>query len=704
MGLPRLLTHASVHVTLLTTTALAQSLNEPAVDLGEIVLIEADNRIATPVNEATRSVSVISREEIEEQSGVSQTVADVLSNTTPGFSPSTEALTDFGQTLRGRTFLTLIDGVPQSTPLRDGRRSLNSIDPASVERIEIVRGGNAAFGFGATGGTVNIITKKPEDGEIRSFFQTGAGISTTETGDSLLFETQVGTSGRIGALDFVLDGTYIGRGAAFDADGLRIPADTTGAQGGTAESDTVSLLAKFGYNFDGDRQRLQFSALYFDTAQDPEFGGLSFAGDPANDIRTPAVEGNFNPVDPGTRNVNYTFQYTHEDIMGSSLNAQIYYADITTTFGKFPGFPQTQIASEKVGARVTVTTPLSALGGATLVWGLDALKDETTQIATDVEDFFPGLGQPDPVLDQTATAIFAQLEFPIGDRLNISTGVRHEIISVDVSDFLFIDSSTTPPGITPTSGGTLEFDETLFNLTASYDVTSDLQIYGGFSQGFTVADIGRSLTDQSFATLQSVESEAQRTDNFEIGMRYQGGNWDGTLVGFISDSDNGSSFDPETLAIRKQPERIKGIEATANFYASERLRFGGTLTYLEGEVDTNDDGTFDEDLPTTRIPPLKLTAYADMQVTDKWRARIQALYSGTRSPNSTAFGGTSDIDSYVVVDAFSTFDVGPGQLNVGIKNLLNRDYTPVINQAYDSSFAYARAPGRTVFMQYRMEF
>jgi iron complex outermembrane receptor protein len=699
--------HLSVHFILLSSTAMAQNLEDSSVDLGTL-FISADNRIETPVNEATRSVSVITREEIEEQGTVSQTVADVLSNSTPGFSPSTEALTDFGQTLRGRTFLTLIDGVPQSTPLRDGRRSLNSIDTASVERIEVVRGGNAAFGFGATGGTVNIVTKRPEEGEVRSFYQFGAGFSTTNPGDSIRFETQAGTTGRIGAFDFLLDGTFASSQSSFDADGLRIPSDTTGAQGGTADSDSLSLLAKFGYNFDDDRQRLQFSALYYDTAQDPEYGGISFAGDPANDVRTPAVRGNFNPVDPGTRNVNYTLQYSHEDFYGSELNAQLYWADITTTYGKFPGFPQTQIQSEKLGARVTVTSPLEnpfgAGEGATLVWGIDALTDETRQIGTDIDTIFPGLGQPDPVLDQTAGAIFAQLELPVSDRLNISTGLRHEIISVDVSDFTFIDRSSGTPTPVPTTGGTLEFDETLFNLTASYDLTSELQLYGGFSQGFTVADIGRSLTDKSFATLQSVEAETQRTDNYELGLRYTGSRWDGTLVGFLSESDNGSSFDPVTLAIRKQPERITGIEATANYYVNDRMRLGGTLTYLEGEVDTNNDGTYNEDLPSTRIPPLKLTAYADFQVRDGWAARIQALYSGERDPNSTAFGGTSDIDSYVVVDAFSTFEMGQGQLSVGIKNLFNEDYTPVVNQAYDSSFAYARGPGQSVFAQYRVEF
>ncbi|MEM6939964.1 MAG: TonB-dependent receptor [Pseudomonadota bacterium] len=696
---------ASLTPMLLASTALAQAAGEGLpFDLGTLV-ISADNRVETPVSESTRSVTVVTAEEIDRQSAVTTTIGDVLANTTPGFSQSNQALSDFGQTLRGRTFLVLIDGVPQSTPLRDGRRSLNSIDSSAVEQIEVVRGGNAVFGFGASGGTVNIVTKRPEDGESRSYVEAGFGISTTETDDSESFSFSFGTTGREGNVDYLFDVSGSNLGANFDADGLRIPSDTLGAQGGTSETESYSILAKIGLNFDDDRQRLQFSALKYQIEADPEFGGISFAGDPANDIRTPAVLGNANPVNPGTDNFNFNIEYTHEDIMGSRLSAQIYYTDLEITYGKFPGFPQTQILSEKLGARVTVNTPIEGFlgtSGANVTWGLDVLQDETQQLATDADQFFPGGVQPDPILDQTARALFAQLELPLSDRFNVSTGLRHEWIDIDVSDFIFVDASV--PSFTPTSGGSLSFSETLFNVTASYDVTDKVQIYGGYSEGFTVADIGRSLTDATFATLTDVESEAQRTENYEVGARFSGPTWDGSLVAFVSESDNGTTFLPGTITILKQPERIWGVEATANFDVIDTVRIGGTLTIQNGEVDTNDDGVFDEDLPTTRIPPTKLTAYVDFQPTDWWAARIQATYSGTQSNNSSAFGGGVEIDDYIIVDAYSAFEVGPGTLNIGIENLFNEDYTPVLNQAYNSSFAYARGPGRTLSASYRVAF
>lgn len=663
--------------------------NDDSVELGTLVL-ESATRTETPVDETTRSVSVVDRGTVQEQRRVDNNLGDILSKQVPGFSQSTEANTDFGQTLRGRPFLTLIDGVPQSTPLRDGRRSLNSIGPDAIEQVEVIRGGTAMYGFGATGGLVNIITRRPEDGEFNLELGAGLGVSPKDVDESLNWETSINASGRTGKVDYVFSGSFLQRGGRFDADGDRIPADPTGAQGGIADSDETNLMLKLGYQLTED-QRLELSTLYYDMQQDSDFAGLSFAGDPATDTKTPAVRGNFNPVDPGTENRNLSLTYSNDDLLGSSVDLKFYQAEIDIVYSKFPGFPQTRINSEKQGARLTVDTPVT-LGAADfdVIWGLDYLHDETRQTATDAPD-------TSPALDQDAYAGFVQINAPVGDIGKISGGIRHEIIDVDVSDFTRADG-------TPVPGGTLEFDETLFNISGTLYLSDRTDLYAGFSQGFTVADIGRSITDNTFATTTQAASEAQKTDNYEIGLRTRQDRWDGTLAVFFNESDNGTTFN-ENLEIVKQPEQIWGVEATLDVYATDALTLGGTLTWLEGEVDLDGDGNFEEDLPSTRIAPAKVTAYVDYAPTDKWRARLQALYSGERDPNSTQFGGTSDIDDYLVFDLYGEiYDVAGGTVEVGIDNILNNEYTPVINQAYDASFAYARAPGRTVSLGYTRRF
>ena len=398
----------------------------------------------------------------------------------------------------------------------------------------------------------------------------------------------------------------------------------------------------------------------------------------------------FNPVDPATENLNLNFEYEHENVFGSAVKAQAYYADLGVVFSKFPGFPQTRIDSEKIGSRLTVETPVE-LGPVAfdLIWGVDYLHDETVQTATDGPD-------TDPELKQDAIAGFAQVEVPVGEWGLFSGGIRYEDISVEVSDFTRADGTFVP-------GGTLTFAEVLFNATGTVFVTDEIDIYGGFSQGFTVADIGRSISDGTFATSSEAESEAQKTNNYELGVRADHGYWDGSVVGFYSTSNNGTSFD-QNLNIVKQPERIWGVEVAGSIQATEDIRIGGTATWMEGVVDIDGNGSFEEDLDSTRIPPWKLTAHVDYAFADWGRARFQGLYSGDRNPDSTQFGGTGDIDDYAVFDLYGEFDLPKGQLHVGIENLFNAEYTPVINQSYDANYAWARASGTTVSVAYSVDF
>lgn len=654
-------------------------------DLAPVVV--SATRTETPVSELTRPVTVVGSKEVSQQKRIDRSLGEILSKTVPGFSPSTEALTNFGQTLRGRTFLTLIDGVPQTTPLRDGRRSLNTIDADAIERVEVVRGGTAAYGFGAAGGLVNVITRRPEPGALNLHSEAGIKFSTEHLGDSLEWHTNHRASGRTGDVDYLFSGTFVRRNSAFDADGDRIPADPFGVQGGLADTDEFNVLGKGGYEFDGGQQRLEVTINHFDIEQESEFAGLG-TGDPAAGIKTPAVRGNINAADPGTENTTTSLSYRNDEFLHSHVDAKIYYNDLTTRFSKFPGFPQVEIVSEKLGGRLTVDTPV-ALDPApfNVIWGVDYLQDDTEQVGIDAPSNTPDM-------EQDAVAGFLEVELPVGDLGLLRSGVRHEEISVDVDDVvnrrgIFVE------------GGKLEFSETLVNASAVAYVTDNIDVFGGFSQGFSLADIGRAIADGTATRATALESEAQKVDNYELGIRAAYDRWDASITGFFSQSENGTTFDPD-LNITKQPEEIYGVEVAANAQPHDMVRLGGTFTWMEGRIDLDDDGDFEEDLPSTRIPPVKVTSFVEVFPTDWAAARLQGLYSGDRNPDSSLFGG-SEVNDYILFDLFASVDTGYGQLELGVENLFNEDYFPVLNQAAALPFAFSKGPGRTLSLTYAIK-
>ena len=152
----------------ITPGSLAGSVSD--IDSGEepIQLVVTATRTEEDILDVPRSVTVVTREEIDNQTQLTTNLIDILGQTVPGLGPPTQNFRDFPQTLRGRNVQVLIDGVPISTNQNTAAASvLRSISPSAIEQIEVVRGPSAAFGEGATGGVINIITRRPvEDGQI----------------------------------------------------------------------------------------------------------------------------------------------------------------------------------------------------------------------------------------------------------------------------------------------------------------------------------------------------------------------------------------------------------------------------------------------------------------------------------------------------------------------------------------------------------
>ena len=81
--------------------------------------------------------------------------------------------------LRGRTPLYLIDGIPQSTPLREASVGSYFVDQSMIERVEVINGPSASEGLGGQGGIINYITKsvKHEGTEVNLDAKVSSAVS-----------------------------------------------------------------------------------------------------------------------------------------------------------------------------------------------------------------------------------------------------------------------------------------------------------------------------------------------------------------------------------------------------------------------------------------------------------------------------------------------------------------------------------------------
>src|SRR5688500_11842042 len=198
---------------------------EPADDqvttLDRVTVSATTSRLPDSEAALPNTITVIDQEQLRQQLAVTQDLSQVLANLIPAFAPSRQKMSSFGESLRGRQPLYMVDGVPQSTPLRDGSRDAHTIDPAMVERIEVIHGANALQGLGASGGIINIITKRAPraDGERFQEVRLGASTALPNQDDSAGYRASYLFGTHQGAFDFVGGASYAQEGLYYDGDG-----------------------------------------------------------------------------------------------------------------------------------------------------------------------------------------------------------------------------------------------------------------------------------------------------------------------------------------------------------------------------------------------------------------------------------------------------------------------------------------------------
>ena len=79
-------------------------------------------------NDSPQVIKVITEKEIAQQRQLTSDTSQILSNLLPSFSPSRQKMSGSGETLRGRTPLVMIDGIPQTNPLLPTGREMHTLD------------------------------------------------------------------------------------------------------------------------------------------------------------------------------------------------------------------------------------------------------------------------------------------------------------------------------------------------------------------------------------------------------------------------------------------------------------------------------------------------------------------------------------------------------------------------------------------------
>ena len=650
---------------------------QPQPDPSEIIITGA--RSILPATALPLTYDVLGGEQLDQAVIVHGSTIDAVSARMPAFSPTRDKLSGSGESLRGRSPLFAINGVPQSTPIRDGSRDGYTIDPFFIERVEVIYGSNALQGIGATGGVVNQVTVGAPATDGWAFRTLNQGSSANGFGgDSLGAKTAGLAAFRSGDFDMSGGIAFQRRGVYRDADGRRVGVD--GTQGETQDSDSWSLFARAGYRL-SESARLEVVANRFELEGNNHY--VVVAGDRSAGIPTSSTEGETPGEPPSNRAQLLSASLSDSDLAGGNLVAQAFYSRTRDIFGggvfgtfQDPAidpsgtlFDQSANASRKVGGKLSYQRAVPGLENLLVTGGVDVLFDRTAQTLLQTSR------QWVPESNFRSIAPFAQANLALLDgKLRLAGGLRSENVKLDIPDFTTLASY----GSRDVEGGSPSFSRTLANGGIVVEPVAGLRGYASYAEGYTIADVGR--------ILRGIDSDGVRVDDFlalepvvsnnrEVGLEWRRGALTASAGFWWSDSDLGSILvrgGDGIFSVRRQAIALKGFDAEVDWRTPlAGLRFGGALAIVNGRTDGDQDGALDSDLDGANISPDRLNLYAGYQ-SGPFDSRLTMRNYFERS-----FEGepeANDFSGYTLVDAFVGYRLGAHRVTLGVENLTDRQY------------------------------
>src|SRR5688572_18658995 len=573
-------------------------------------------------------VTVIAREAIERSTAA--TVIDLLSHQagiqvrdSTGGPDMQIDMRGFGQT-----------GDLNTTVLVDGQRyndidtspvKWSSIPLSAVERIEILPGSGAVlYGSGATGGVINIITRRPQPGDRSAEMRGGLGsYSATDLQGSLtLAGDNVGM--RVHAADFRSDGYR---------DNNRLVQRNLLADVRTLGRDHV--YAKLG----ADRQDLR----------NP--GQLTLAELAANRRAT------VTPLDFSSRDG------ARIDLGGSlmagaaELAANLAYRtqENRAFFGTFGSDVGNDLDSVAFSPRFKLAHRLGGYGH-TLVGGVDIEQGELDRNVTGT--FFSGQTRA----EQRKQSIYLQNNSVLDDGWLLTVGARLQRAGTERQDL---------PGALIEKNDRLHASE----LALRKQVAPALGLYGKIGRSFRLP----SVEEINFTTATILEPQTSRDS--EVGAEYRDGRARARarLSLYRIDLENEIAFNPILFDnINFAPTRREGVELDASARVSGRLDLFVNYAHVLARFRSGVYGGVS--LAGNEVPLVPRNAFnvgGSWLVGAKTRLAASVRYvDEQRYINDEANLLAARIPAYTTVDLKLMHRAGRWLFGAGIRNLLDEEYYP----------------------------
>ncbi|MGC4081663.1 MAG: TonB-dependent receptor [Vicinamibacterales bacterium] len=682
--------------------------NDEVVNLGTFT-VTTGYRSPKSVDQIPGAVKLITPDEIGHTTLLTDDATAVLSRTIPGYAEATQAMSNTGETLRGRVALRLFDGISQTTPLREGSRNATFTDMGIVDRIEVINGPSAVEGIGAAGGIINYISKSAKKEGSEAILTTR--YSTQGYDDSENWKVGFNYARKAGETDFYFATAYADRGMAYDANGRRMGMSQSGSINDTEERN---LFFKVGRNFGANNsQRVSLTVSRFMVEGKGNY--IQDLGDRTKGITDSSKRGvPFGAKTEFNRFNQVALGYTNNNLLGGVLTLNAYKASQAMRFVAEKGgadkqdpliapigelTDQSEINSQKKGVRSSWSGQnLFKIDGSELQVGYDYLDETAQQLLALTGRIWV------PPMNYTSNAPFAQASYTQGP-VTFSGGVRHEGGSLQVDDY----TTTYFRNRVFVSGGTLKYNATLPNAGVIVRLPQGWSVFGSYSKGFTLPNVGIPLrnvntTGQSVAGI--LDLQAVIVDNKEGGIAWHGKRASFSASYYRSYSALGVSLtvDPVTkdFIMQRRPVRITGFEFTGDYKITPDLKFTALYSHTKGMTVATEGGPLVIQQGVSTVSPDKVGASLSWNVNPKANVTLSSTTLLDREIN-VGLSSYEKTTGYTLVNLTATYHTKWGDFSVGVENLLDKYY--ILTWAQIDQFQnYFAGRGRVVSLTHSIKF
>lgn len=551
---------------------------------------------------------------------------------------------------------------------------LAAIPPASIERIEVIRGNSGAvlYGDGAVGGVINIITK------------TGAGAppSARVAGTAGSFNHREGAisgQGAMGPFSFSAHGNFI------NTDGYRVNNELA-QRNGVGEVRYTTEQGSAYLTLTGDEQHLGLP------------GGRRVA--PGINQLVTDRRGAATPFDfADKQGFSATGGVTRRLAPGLEviLDAGLRRKDQQAGFFSATGFPftyvDTTLTTMSVTPRVVFEGPLLGLRSRVLA-GVDYYD---TSYDSDRSQFRGAAPIHVYDLGQSTFAGYWQQSVALLPTTDVSFGARLQRNTVTARDRY----DPTAPGAFDVQGLPLDKSETQHALHAGLEhrFTDAFAVFARAARSFRLPNVDERVAMNPFLVPTSFDLKTQTSRDVEAGVRVEANGFRLQSSAYLMELTNELHFSPATFTnVNLDPTRRTGVETLASWQVTDTVRLRGGVAYTRAVFR---EGAFaGNDVPL--VSRWTGSAGVSWDIWQKWLVLdVGARFIGPRRLDNDQANVQPQIPAHAVVDLRLGGQIDHFVWSIAVQNLLDADY---FDYGIASAFALNTynaypQPGRTFLVR-----